>query len=305
MLLGKKYFWLKLKDDFFNQKEIKMLRRVAGGDTYTIIYLKMLLLSLKNDGKIYYDGIAENMIEETALEIDEDIENVQITFTYLLKKGLIETVHEDEIEMTNIASMIGSETDAAVRKRRQRLKEKRDIVTEQSHLGHIEIEIEKDIELEKELQLQQEEKITPVVIVDDVNQAIDFYQQNFGVLNPYTTQQILDAVNTFNEEVVVKAMQIAIESNNRNYSYMRGILKNWYQNNVKTLEDIQALDAEHQNKKTKKSFKNTQKEAVAPEWLNSDKRADQTKESSGGLTAEEIEAIEELKKMVVGEASDS
>lgn len=129
--MGKKYFWLKLKDDFFNQKEIKMLRRVAGGDTYTIIYLKMLLLSLKNDGKIYYDGIAENMIEETALEIDEDIENVQITFTYLLKKGLIETVHEDEIEMTNIASMIGSETDAAVRKRRQRLKEKRDIVTEQ------------------------------------------------------------------------------------------------------------------------------------------------------------------------------
>jgi predicted phage replisome organizer len=305
MLLGKKYFWLKLKDDFFNQKEIKMLRRVAGGDTYTIIYLKMLLLSLKNDGKIYYDGIAENMIEETALEIDEDIENVQITFTYLLKKGLIETAHEDEIEMTNIASMIGSETDAAVRKRRQRLKEKRDIVTERSHLGHIEIEIEKDIELEKELQLQQEEKITPVVIVDDVNQAIDFYQQNFGVLNPYTTQQILDAVNTFNEEVVVKAMQIAIESNNRNYSYVRGILKNWYQNNVKTLEDTQALDAEHQNKKTKKSFKNTQKEAVAPAWLNSDKRADQTKETSGELTAEEIEAIEELKKMVVGEASDS
>lgn len=305
MLLGKKYFWLKLKDDFFNQKEIKMLRRVAGGDTYTIIYLKMLLLSLKNDGKIYYDGIAENMIEETALEIDEDIENVQITFTYLLKKGLIETAHEDEIEMTNIASMIGSETDAAVRKRRQRSKEKRDIVTERSHLGHIEIEIEKDIELEKELQLQQEEKITPVVIVDDVNQAIDFYQQNFGVLNPYTTQQILDAVNTFNEEVVVKAMQIAIESNNRNYSYVRGILKNWYQNNVKTLEDIQALDAEHQNKKTKKSFKNTQKEAVAPAWLNSDKRADQTKETSGELSAEEIEAIEELKKMVVGEASDS
>lgn len=100
-------------------------------------------------------------------------------------------------------------------------------------------------------------------------------------------------------------MQIAIESNNRNYSYVRGILKNWYQNNVKTLEDIQALDAEHQNKKTKKSFKNTQKEAVAPAWLNSDKRADQNKETSGELSAEEIEAIEELKKMVVGEASDS
>ena len=36
----KKYYWLKLKDDFFNSREIKKLRRIAGGDTYTIIYLK-------------------------------------------------------------------------------------------------------------------------------------------------------------------------------------------------------------------------------------------------------------------------
>jgi len=55
--MAKKYFWLKLKDDFFKQKEIKKLRGIAGGDTYTIIYLKLQLLSIKNDGKIYFDGI--------------------------------------------------------------------------------------------------------------------------------------------------------------------------------------------------------------------------------------------------------
>lgn len=47
--MGKRYYWLKLPDDFFRQKPIKKLRRIAGGDTYTIIYLKMLLVSLKNE----------------------------------------------------------------------------------------------------------------------------------------------------------------------------------------------------------------------------------------------------------------
>ena len=42
--MAKKYYWLKLKKDFFNSKEMKKLRRIAGGDTYTVIYLKMQLV---------------------------------------------------------------------------------------------------------------------------------------------------------------------------------------------------------------------------------------------------------------------
>lgn len=44
MAQEKRYWWLKLPEDFFNQIEIKLLRKIAGGDTYTIIYQKMLLL---------------------------------------------------------------------------------------------------------------------------------------------------------------------------------------------------------------------------------------------------------------------
>ena len=42
--MAKRYYWLKLPDGFFRQKAIKKLRKIAGGDTYTIIYLKMLLV---------------------------------------------------------------------------------------------------------------------------------------------------------------------------------------------------------------------------------------------------------------------
>ena len=47
---NKKYYWLKLMNDFFTQPRIKKLRKIAGGDTYTIIYLKLQLLSLKTNG---------------------------------------------------------------------------------------------------------------------------------------------------------------------------------------------------------------------------------------------------------------
>lgn len=145
----KRYFWLKLKDDFFKQKEIKMLRRIAGGDTYTIIYLKMLLLSLKQNGKIYYDGIADSMIDEIALEIDEDEDNVKIAYTYLLSKGLIINA-QDEVNMTEIQKMIGSETDSAerVRRHRQKALQSNTPVTEMKRPCNTEIEIEKEIELD-------------------------------------------------------------------------------------------------------------------------------------------------------------
>lgn len=73
-----------------------MLRRIAGGDTYTIIYLKIMLMSLKDEGKILYEGICSNFAEEIALEIDEEVENVQITINYLMSKNLMTAISEDE-----------------------------------------------------------------------------------------------------------------------------------------------------------------------------------------------------------------
>lgn len=55
--MAKRYYWLKLPDGFFRQKAIKKLRKIAGGDTYTIIYLKMLLVAMKQDGRLYFEGV--------------------------------------------------------------------------------------------------------------------------------------------------------------------------------------------------------------------------------------------------------
>lgn len=154
---GKKYYWLKLKENFFRDKEIKKLRKIAGGDTLTIIYLKMMLASLRDNGRLHYEGVEDSFYEELALELDEDPENVKLTVLYLQKVGLIQEISEAEAFLTQIPECIGSETAKAELMRKSRAR-KRVLesgnnvtaalprVTECS--PEIDIEIEKDIDIE-------------------------------------------------------------------------------------------------------------------------------------------------------------
>lgn len=117
--MAKRYYWLKLPKDFFENKAIKRLRQIAGGDTYTIIYLKMLLKSMEDDGKLFYEGIEDNICDEIALDINESADNVQVTISYLEKKGLL-IVTDSEVELTRLTEMVGSESAVTERVRKHR-----------------------------------------------------------------------------------------------------------------------------------------------------------------------------------------
>ncbi|MCD8011601.1 MAG: phage replisome organizer N-terminal domain-containing protein [Lachnospiraceae bacterium] len=152
--MAKRYYWLKLPDDFFRQKAIKKLRKIAGGDTYTVIYLKMLLVAMKQDGKIYFDGVENTFYEELALELDEEPEHVEVTVMFLLQQGLMRLVDDSEYVLEECDKMTGSESASAERMRRLRDKKASlcDIgVTEALRLGdgEKEIEIEKEKEIDK------------------------------------------------------------------------------------------------------------------------------------------------------------
>ncbi len=154
---NKKYYWLKLKDDFFRGKEIKKLRKIAGGDTYTIIYLKLQLLSLKNEGKLFFDEIEETFYEELALELDEETENVKVTLIYLQKCGLLEEITETEFILPEAIKCIGKETQGAERVRRFRENQK--ALLGNSDVTKCNTEIEKEIEKEIEIEIEIEKDI--------------------------------------------------------------------------------------------------------------------------------------------------
>lgn len=155
--MNKKYYWLKLKEDFFRNKKIKKLRSIAGGDTYTLIYLKMQLLSLKNDGELYFDGVEDNFIEEIALEIDEEYENVKITVMYLIKNNLLEEIDDNTYSLLETKECIGNESASTERVRRHRaLKKDNKMLQCNTDVTKSNIEIEKEIEKEIEIELEIE-----------------------------------------------------------------------------------------------------------------------------------------------------
>jgi len=122
-MADKRYYWLKLQEDFFKSKRIKKLRKIAGGDTYTIIYLKMQLLSIRNKGILEYSGLEPSFAEEIALDIDEEIDDVTITINYLLNTGLMETADNKEYMLPFAVGNIGSESESAERVRQFRERE--------------------------------------------------------------------------------------------------------------------------------------------------------------------------------------
>ena len=150
---GKRYYWLKLQDGFFNSKRIKKLRKLAGGDTFTIIYLKMQLLAMKTDGFLKWTGLEEDFASELALDLDEDTENVKVTLAYLMSCGLVETSDNISFYLPWAVENTGSEGSSAKRMRdlRDRQASLCDAdVTPALRLSDGEKEIEKDIELDLE-----------------------------------------------------------------------------------------------------------------------------------------------------------
>jgi len=155
MAEGKRYFWLRLHDDFFRSVRIKKLRRMAGGDTYVIIYLKMQLKAMKSDGVLTWRGYEQDFVDELAIDLDEEPDNVRVTLAYLLSCGLAETEDKVNFFLPYAVENVGSEGASAQRVRefreRKALQCNAPVTSvKQISNGEKEIEIEKDKEIEKD-----------------------------------------------------------------------------------------------------------------------------------------------------------
>lgn len=163
----KKYYWLRLKKDFFNQREMKKLRKLAGGDTYTIIYLKMMLLSLEETGLILYAETETDIYEQLSIELDEDVEDIKLTISFLLTNNLVEINKKNDLFLSEVKELIDSESSSAKRVRKYREKS-REIGLLDSKALHCnsdvtkcntDIDIELDIDIDKEIDIEKDIEI--------------------------------------------------------------------------------------------------------------------------------------------------
>lgn len=224
----KRYFWLKLHKDFFQRKEIKRLRKIAGGDTYTIIYLKMLLRSIISDGKLYYDGLEDDFASELALDLDEKEENVQITIQYLLKSGLLEMCSDEEYYLPDTKDSTGCETAVASRVRKHRERQKalqcNTDVTQVKHLCNG--EKEKDKELYKDRELYKDIDIDTLSLCEQKTLIHNTWEDAFELIATNVKKSLDNLVDEYGAVLTKEAILDAKKQGKSHIKYVEGVLKN-------------------------------------------------------------------------------
>lgn len=252
-LKNKRYFWIQLAQDFFKSKEMKLLRKIAGGDTHTIIYLKMMLISLEDGGHIYYDGLADNLAEEIALVIDENVEDIKITLIFLESKGLLTRKNDRDYFLEQVPEMVGSETASTRRSRKHR--ELRGL-----HCNAIATTCNGDIEKDIDTEIEKDIDENPVALIVEEYQSriapLDGTQ--FEILKEFITLDGMEA------KVVLKAIGLAADNGKRNFSYIRAILTNWKNDGVLTIAAVE--ERERAYKESKISKRSGNQKSNVPEW---------------------------------------
>ena len=253
---NKRYYWIQLTQDFFKSKEMKLLRKIAGGDTHTIIYLKMMLISLEDGGCIYYDGLADNLAEEIALMIDENVEDIKITLLFLESKGLLTRKNDRDYFLEQVPEMVGSETASARRVRKFRENQLalqcNNDVTKRN--GDIDIEKDIDTEIEKDV----DENPVALIVEEYQSRIAPLDGTQFEILKEFITLDGMEA------KVVLKAIGLAADNGKRNFSYIRAILTNWKNDGVLTIAAVDERERAYKESKIKGQSGN-QKSNV-PEW---------------------------------------
>lgn len=158
----KRFYWFKLKEDFFKRHDIKILRAMPNGLDYIIVYLSLLCESLAHDGRLRFSEAIPYDVYMLAAVTETNVDIVKGAMDVFVKLGLVEIFDDGTLYMTQIEKLIGSETYWAERKRIARaeaekakleaeahaLPELLDNVQRVSNMSKQEIDIDTDIEIE-------------------------------------------------------------------------------------------------------------------------------------------------------------
>ncbi|KAA8372386.1 phage replisome organizer N-terminal domain-containing protein [Leuconostoc carnosum] len=256
----KRYFWLQLKEDFFDDDTMAYIEDQPNGKEYALIYLKMCLKSLKLDGylkRVVGNTIIPYDIPTLAKLVNSNVDTVRVAMKMFEQIGLINILDSGEIYMNQIEEMIGSETEAAKQKRLERAKTENATLSQDSRKNVAQSKSKsksksKSLELEKEQ--QPETNYQKLVAV--------FEKNGFGTISPIASQKLNDEITDFTQEngnadesfnILNKAFEIAVVNGVSNLNYVLSITKRWYQSKLFTVPDIEASEMKHHGKPSTES----------------------------------------------------
>ena len=120
MAENKKYYFLKLKEDFFDQREIVVLEGSKDGVLYVNILLKLYLKSLQHNGKLLLNEMTPLSAEMIALLTRHETGTVERAMRAFMQLGLVEVLEDNTFYMPEIEEMTGKGSSDGERKARYR-----------------------------------------------------------------------------------------------------------------------------------------------------------------------------------------
>ena len=157
---NRKYYYLKLKENYFDDDSIVLLESMQDGVLYSNILLKLYLKSLKHGGRLQLDEDIPYTAQMIATITRQQIGTVERALQIFLKLGLVEVLDSGTFYMSNIELLIGQSSTEGERKRAAR-RENRALLPQRTNVGHLSDirppEIEKEIEIELEKEREREE----------------------------------------------------------------------------------------------------------------------------------------------------
>ena len=168
----KKYYWLKLKRDFFKRHDIRIIEAMPNGKDYILFYLKMLLESIDHDGMLRFsDAIPydENML---SVITNTNVDVVRTALKVFSELKMLEVFDDRTIYMAEVEKLIGSESASAERVRKHRNEQK---------LLQCNTDVTKcNIEKEKELEKDKDKEIHSFSLADKENAKREFMGGTLG-----------------------------------------------------------------------------------------------------------------------------
>ena len=257
---NQKYYYMRLKQDFFETEEMIILESMQDGYLYSNILLKLYLRSLKRDGKLMFNDAIPYSAEVLATVTRHNVGTIEKAMDVFQKLGLVEVMDDGAIYMLQIQNFIGKSSTEAERKRRYRDKikiEKSDnqaVLEDVGHLSTIEVghlsghsstrDRDRDRD-RKEIEEVENRKISSATADKSDFNIFDYYQNRIGLLDGFQLQQIeaYQAIDGLEPDLIKIAIDKAADNSKRSFGYVNSILKSWAQNGIKTV----AQQREEQN----------------------------------------------------------
>lgn len=117
-MAGKKFYWLKLKRDFFKRHDIRIIEEMPNGKDYVLFYLKLLLESIDHEGSLRFSDTIPYNEQMLSVITNTNVDIVRSAMKIFTELKMMEILEDETIYMAEVTNMIGSETKWAEYKRK-------------------------------------------------------------------------------------------------------------------------------------------------------------------------------------------